>query len=114
MWPKIARDFGLEVADPIPFSLAIYMKDKGALWDEMVQKYGLRPTPYETLVSWPFGDFILHSDFDNISSTIKARVAGFHDCIDTEHMSLNCSTNCGKRRSFPKGAAVHPAGFLLR
>jgi hypothetical protein len=74
------------VADPVPFSLATYMKDKAALWGRMVQKYGLKPTPYETLVSWPFGDFILHSDFDNISSTIKARVAGFHDCIDTEDM----------------------------
>jgi len=25
-------------------------------------------------------------EFDNITSTIKARQAGFHDCIDTEDM----------------------------
>jgi len=40
----------------------------------------------DKLVSWPFVDFIFASGFDNISSTIKARQAGFHACIDTEHM----------------------------
>jgi hypothetical protein len=52
----------------------------------MVVKYGLQPIAYEKLVSWPFGDFIFSSGFDNVSSTIKARQAGFHACIDTEHM----------------------------
>jgi nucleoside-diphosphate-sugar epimerase len=86
MWPKIARDFGMEIAHPVPFSLATYMTDKGPLWERIVQRHGLRSIPYESLVSWQFGDFILHSDFDNISSTIKARRAGFADCIDTEEM----------------------------
>lgn len=38
------------------------------------------------MVHWQFGDFIFHLGFDNISSTIKTRRAGFHDCIDTEDM----------------------------
>ena len=42
--------------------------------------------PYAKIASWPFGDFIFNSGFDNISSTIKARRAGFHACIDTEEM----------------------------
>ena len=29
---------------------------------------------------------IFNSGFDNVSSTVKARLAGFHDCIDTEMM----------------------------
>ena len=86
MWPKIARAFGLEVADPVPTPLATYMADKGPLWARIVERYGLRPVPYETLVSWPFGDFLFNSGFDNVSSTIKARRAGFHACVDTEHM----------------------------
>jgi nucleoside-diphosphate-sugar epimerase len=86
MWPKIAKQFGMEIADPVPFSLATYMSDKGPLWERMVQQHGLKSTPYESLVSWRFGDFILHSDFDNISTTIKARKAGFADCIDSEEM----------------------------
>jgi len=43
-------------------------------------------TPYEKLVSWDFADFIFNSGFDNVSSTIKARKAGFVECIDTEEM----------------------------
>jgi hypothetical protein len=50
-------------------------------------KHGLRPIPYEQVSSWPFADAILRlMEYDNISSTIKARRAGFHDCIDTEDM----------------------------
>ena len=86
LWPKIARCFDMEVADPVPTPLATYMADKGPLWERMVAKHGLRPIPYDQLVSWPFGDFIMNSGFDNISSTIKARRAGFSPCIDTQDM----------------------------
>jgi nucleoside-diphosphate-sugar epimerase len=86
MWPRIARMFDMEVGYPVPLPLAEYMADKAPHWQEMVRKYGLRDVKYEDIVSWRFGDFIFNSGFDNISSTIKARQAGFHDCIDTEEM----------------------------
>jgi nucleoside-diphosphate-sugar epimerase len=86
LWPKIARMFEMEWADPIPMPLATYMADKAPLWDKMVARYNLDPIPYDKVASWPFGDFIFASGFDNISSTIKARRAGFQACIDTEDM----------------------------
>jgi nucleoside-diphosphate-sugar epimerase len=86
MWPRIARMFGMDWADPVPTPLTTYMTDKGPLWDSLIAKHGLQPIPYEKIVSWAFGDFIFNSGFDNISSTIKARRAGFHACIDTEEM----------------------------
>jgi nucleoside-diphosphate-sugar epimerase len=86
MWPKIARMFDMDWADPIPMPLATYMADKEPLWDAMVQRYGLKPIPYDKIASWPFGDFIFASGFDNIVNTIKARRAGFDACIDTEDM----------------------------
>ncbi|POR41812.1 SDR family oxidoreductase [Methylobacterium sp. V23] len=89
MWPRIARMFGMDWADPIPMPLATYMTDKGPLWDRMTKRYGLQPIPYDKVASWPFGDFIFASGFDNISSTIKARQAGFQACIDTEDMFRN-------------------------
>jgi hypothetical protein len=52
-------------------------------------------------VSWPFGDFIFNSEFDNISSTIKARQAGFHDCIDTEEMFRQFFSSLKARRIIP-------------
>jgi nucleoside-diphosphate-sugar epimerase len=86
LWPKIAGMFGMEWADPIPMPLATYMADKAPVWERMVARHGLQAIAYDQLVSWPFGDFIFASGFDNISSTIKVRRAGFHACIDTEHM----------------------------
>ena len=86
MWPKIARAFAIETAEPVPTPLASYMADKGTLWERLVQRHGLQKVPYETLVAWPFGDAIFNSGFDNISSTLKARRMGFHACIDTEDM----------------------------
>ncbi len=62
------------------------MADKGALWNSILVKYQLQPIPYEQVASWAFGDFIFNSEFDNVTNTIKARRAGFQDCIDTEEM----------------------------
>jgi nucleoside-diphosphate-sugar epimerase len=101
MWPRIAAMFGMEVAYPVPTPLSDYMTDKAPVWDEMVRKYGLKPIAYKTLVSWSFGDFILNSGFDNISSTIKARQAGYHDCIDTEDMFRNFFASLRQRNVIP-------------
>jgi nucleoside-diphosphate-sugar epimerase len=87
LWPRIATVFDMPPADPIPTALPVYMADKKPVWEAIVRKYALQPLPYELVASWPFADAILRlMEFDNISSTIKARQAGFHDCIDTEEM----------------------------
>ena len=86
MWPRIAKMLGMEIADPVPFSLSTYMADKGPVWDSIVKKENLRPIAFGQVVSWGFGDFVFRQGFDNVSSTIKARQAGFHDCIDSEAM----------------------------
>jgi nucleoside-diphosphate-sugar epimerase len=101
MWPKIAKAFEMEVAEPVPMPLTVYMADKGPLWQKMTGKYGLKPIPYDHLVNWAFGDFIFHSAFDNISSTIKARVHGFHDCVDTEDMFTQFFAKLREQRILP-------------
>ena len=64
----------------------------------MISKYNLLPTLYSQLASWNFGDFIFGSAFDNITSTIKARHAGFHDCIDPEDMFAELFDSFRRRR----------------
>jgi hypothetical protein len=59
------------------------MSEKGPLWDAMVARYGLFPTPYEQIANWAFVDFMLNFPEETILSTIKIRQAGFADCIDT-------------------------------
>ena len=101
MWPKIARAFGMEVADPVPMPLATYMADKAPLWERMTERYDLQSVPYGALVSWAFGDFLFASSFDNISSTIKARRAGFAACIDTEDMFTGFFDRLRTERTLP-------------
>jgi nucleoside-diphosphate-sugar epimerase len=86
MRPRIARMFDMEVADPVPTPLAVYMQDKSAVWDRIVHEHQLQSIPYSQVASWTFGDIIFRCGFDNITSKVKAKRAGFHDCIDIEEM----------------------------
>jgi nucleoside-diphosphate-sugar epimerase len=89
LWPRIAAMFDMPAADPIPTPLTVYMADKKPVWEAIVRKHGLQRLPYEQVSSWPFADAVLRlMEYDNITSTIKVRRAGFHDCIDTEEMFL--------------------------
>ena len=101
MWPRIARMFGMEIADPVPFSLATYMADNGPVWESIVKKHGLQSIPYNQLVSWGYGDFAFRQDFDNVSSTIKVRQAGFHDCMDSEAMFSQYFTSLQHMKVLP-------------
>ena len=101
MWPKIAEFFGLELAPPLPMSLTDVMADKGALWDSMVEKYALLPTPYSDVSSWGFGDFVFGWDYDVIADGSKARRAGFHSYVETEEMFLRIFTDLRARRLIP-------------
>jgi hypothetical protein len=101
MWPKIAKMFDMDYADPIPTPLATYMTDKSALWEDIVARYGLQSIPYDKLVAWKFGDFIFNSGYDNVSSTIKARKAGFQACIDSEDMFKTIFQQMRENRIIP-------------
>jgi len=102
LWPRIASMFDMRAADPIPTPLTMYMADKKPVWEAMVHKHGLQPLPYEQVSSWPFADAILRlMEYDNITSTIKARRAGFQDCIDTEEMFKSFFTRLRRDRVIP-------------
>lgn len=58
-------------------------------------------TPYEDLVAWQFGEFIIRSGFDNVTSTIKARKVGFADCLDTEDRFLELFDRLAANKVIP-------------
>lgn len=90
IWPLFAEIFDMPHALPHSISLAQVMPDKAAVWERIVEKHGLQPNSYQSLVpSWDFGDFALRygrPPNPTLMSTVKIRQAGFHDCIDTEQM----------------------------
>jgi nucleoside-diphosphate-sugar epimerase len=101
MWPKLAAFFELDVAPPLPMSLADVMADKADLWNTMVRRHALVPTPYGDVSSWPFGDFVFAWDYDVIADTSKSRRAGFHEYVETEAMFLRIFRDLREQRLIP-------------
>lgn len=84
LWPRFAAHFGMEYAPPQQMSLVEAMPTRADVWQRLVERHDLVPTPFEELVGWGVGDFLFHHEADNITSTVKVRQAGFADALDTE------------------------------
>jgi hypothetical protein len=81
--------------------LADQMADKGRLWADMVERHGLRTTPYEQLVAWKFRDFQWHAEYDSISEQTKIPRFGFHEIVDDEEMFLRRMARLQELRVIP-------------
>lgn len=101
MWPAIAAFFDLEVAPPLEMNLSDVMADKEELWNTMVERHDLVPTPYADVSSWAFGDFVFAWDYDVIADTSKSRRAGFHEYVETEEMFTRIFQDLRDRRLIP-------------
>ena len=84
LWPKIAAHFGLQVGEVRPLKLAEWMKDKDPVWERIIRRRDLQRSPLQDIASWTFADFFWGLDYDNITSTTKIRLHGFHGVVDTE------------------------------
>ncbi|ANS30635.1 hypothetical protein R1CP_30035 [Rhodococcus opacus] len=101
MLPKIANFFELDVAPPLPMSMDVVMADKEPVWNDLVAKNGLEPTPYSDVSSWAFGDFVFGWDYDVIADGSKARRLGFHRHVETERMFLDIFRDFRARKIIP-------------
>lgn len=93
VWPTIAESLGMKVGGPEPLALAVEMPKHAAEWAAIVRKYRLRaPEDIHAFVgeSFHLADFVFNAGSRTpgvtLVSTIKARQAGFADCVDTEDM----------------------------
>lgn len=100
LWPKLAAFFDLDVAPPLPMSLATVMADKEPLWNEMAATYGLTAS-YDEVSSWNFGDFVFGLDYDMFADSSKIRRAGFHEYVETERMFLDIFAEFRERKVIP-------------
>lgn len=86
IWPALAGLFGMQAGEVQTISLARFMADKEALWQDMCVRYGLQPYRLAELVDWQFIDWAYSSGFDQISSLGKARRAGWTESVDAMDM----------------------------
>ncbi len=101
LWPRIADFFGMEAGGVQTVPLATFMADKGPLWERIVARHGLDPHPVDRLAAWPFADYVFGCDWDVMSSTTKARQAGFADVVDSETMFLDLFQRFRDNRVIP-------------
>ena len=88
LWPRIAQYFGMPAGGPRNVKLADYMQDKGAVWDAIVRKHGLRETKLDAIALWPYGDYLFRPEWEIRSSLDKVRALGFTEAVDTGDMFL--------------------------
>lgn len=79
----------MEYDAPQQMSLSGAMPTRADVWERLVKRHGLVPTPFAELVGWGVGAFLSHHEADNITSTVKIRQAGFADALDTETRLLD-------------------------
>ena len=93
VWPGIARALGMEVGAHRPFSFAKELPGRRGDWERLVSKYGLAAPA--NLLEFVGENSLIYTDMlfagprpgaPILNSTIKARQAGFADCMDTEDM----------------------------
>jgi nucleoside-diphosphate-sugar epimerase len=86
-WPMIAEWFGMSVGDVVPMDLARIMADKEPMWAELCRAHDLRPYRLADLVHWESASaFIFNASWDQMSSMTKARLAGWHEVVETYEM----------------------------
>ena len=105
LWPHVADVFGMEHAFPHALSLARAMPDKGPVWAQIVKKHGLQPYRLDQLIpNWQFADFTFRygqAPYHSLMSTIKLRQAGFHECADTQAMTIDQLRQLQRARILP-------------
>ena len=101
LWPELARMLDVEPGPQHHLNLALHMADYADVWDRIVAKHDLVPTPYGTIVNFAFGDFIWGNSYDNVFSMVKLRQAGFHEHMDTEVMFASLFDRLRRERLIP-------------
>lgn len=109
IWPAIAESLGMRPGERKPLSLAEELPKREAEWAALVAKYHLAAPSnlldFVGLNSLVYTDMVLTSasrqPVPALNSTIKARLAGFPDCVDTEDMFVAQFRRLQEKRFIP-------------
>jgi nucleoside-diphosphate-sugar epimerase len=91
LWPSLAEFLGVELGPDRPTRMGEYLPSRAALWDRMVEKYGLRKLSMTQILGEShfsadlrFGYGLTQLPPPIFVSTVKIKQAGFTDTWDTE------------------------------
>lgn len=77
LWPRVAAWFGLEPGGVATETLAETHRGASAEWRAMAASRGLAEPDLGRVATWSYGDFMFRIGWDDLTSTVKIRQAGF-------------------------------------
>ncbi|KAJ4723301.1 3-oxo-Delta(4,5)-steroid 5-beta-reductase-like [Melia azedarach] len=86
VWKLLSKIFDVEFVpfdEKEQFDWVEMMKDKGEIWDEIVEKHGLYKTKMEEITCFDALKTVLNFEFQHVSSMNKSREFGFFGFADT-------------------------------
>jgi len=101
MWEDVARHYALDVASPVPLTLARHMADKEPLWRNLAARERLVEPTLGRLVGWSFGDFVFNTETDVISDVSKLHEYGFTERVPSTRSLLTRLDHLRARRVLP-------------
>lgn len=101
LWPRIADMFDMEVGPVQPTDLVEFMADKDKLWQQLIERNGLRKTDLHRIAPWGYANVVFRRYWDNGISTVKANKFGFTEMIDTEEMMQRIFSGFREQRLIP-------------
>ena len=101
LWPRFADLFGMQAGPVKTVRLAQVMADKAPVWERIIRRHGLRPTPYAQAALWSYGDFVFTPDWNIMSDTLKLRQTGFGEALDTGKWLLDLFAHYRQERVIP-------------
>jgi nucleoside-diphosphate-sugar epimerase len=101
LWPTFAEFYGMPMGDVQTIPLHAFMADKEPVWRRIVERHGLRPTPYQDIAAWPFADYVFGCEWDVMSDTLKIREAGFDQYVRSDAMFLRLFRRFRELKALP-------------
>ncbi|KAJ0704373.1 putative delta(4)-3-oxosteroid 5-beta-reductase [Helianthus annuus] len=86
MWKLLCDTFDVEFVpfdEKEKFDIVEFMKDKGEVWDKIVEENGLYKTKMEEMACFGALDTILKLEVQHVLSMTKSREFGFHEYANT-------------------------------
>ena len=101
IWPRLAGFFDLAAGGIETETLAETRAGSAAAWAELVTTHGLSEPDLGRIVTWSYGDFMLRIGWDDMSSTLKIRRAGFHAVRGSWESIADALAEYRRRRVIP-------------
>ncbi|MFS7911947.1 putative (S)-8-oxocitronellyl enol synthase [Helianthus anomalus] len=86
IWRVLCDVFGVEFVpfdEKVKFDVVEFMKDKGEVWDRIVEENGLYKTKMEEITCFGPLDTVLNLEIQHVCSMNKSREFGFHGYANT-------------------------------